>query len=92
MATSATTFANMNDMDKRGMVLNSAFAVSGAFVFAGHLAYTMAFPGGSAYILPMIVGKLIAGVLSVILAIFISKRNLTEEKIDAAAQISDKNP
>jgi ethanolamine transporter EutH len=40
----------------------------------------------------MIVGKLVAGVLSVVLAIFISKRTLKEEKVDGEAQISDKNP
>ena len=92
VATNATTFGNMDQMNKRGMVLNSAFAVSGAFVFAAHLAFTMAFPGGSAYILPMIVGKLIAGVLSVFLGILISKRNLKEEKIDQEADISVKSP
>lgn len=92
LATNATTFANMDQMNKRGMVLNSAFAVSGAFVFAAHLAFTMAFPGGNAYILPMIVGKLTAGVLAVILAIFISKRTLTDEKVESVAHISDKNP
>ena len=82
----------MDRMNKRGMVLNSAFAVSGAFVFAAHLAFTMAFPGGGAYILPMIVGKLTAGVLSVILAIFISRRTLTDEKVESTEHISDKNP
>lgn len=92
LATNATTFANMDQMNKRGMVLNSAFSVSGAFVFAAHLAFTIAFPGGGAYILPLIVGKLVAGVLSVVLAIFISKRTLKEEKVDEAAEISDKNP
>lgn len=81
LATNATTFGNMDRMDKRGMVLNSAFAVSGAFVFAAHLAFTMAFEGGAAYVLPMIVGKLTAGVLSVLLGIFISKRSFKEEKI-----------
>jgi len=92
LATNATTFANMDQMNGRGMVLNSAFAVSGAFVFAAHLAFTMAFPGGSAYILPMIIGKLVAGVLSVILGIFISKRSLKEEKVYADTNIDVKNP
>ena len=62
----------MNDMDKKGAMLNSAFAMAGAFTFAGHLAYTMA--RDSDYILPMIVGKLISGVSAVVLANIIYNR------------------
>lgn len=76
LATNATTFGMMNQMDKKGAMLNSAFAMAGAFTFAGHLAYTMA--RDTDYILPMIVGKLVAGVTSVIVAVFIYKR--TEKK------------
>lgn len=72
LATNATTFEMMNRMDKKGAMLNSAFAMAGAFTFAGHLAYTMA--RDTDYILPMIVGKLVAGVSSVIVAIFIYNR------------------
>jgi ethanolamine transporter len=76
LATNATTFEMMNSMDKKGAMLNSAFAMAGAFTFAGHLAYTMA--RDTDYILPMIVGKLISGISSVLLAIIIYKR--TEKK------------
>lgn len=72
LATNATTFGMMNDMDKKGAMLNSAFAMAGAFTFAGHLAYTMARDVN--YILPMIVGKLVAGVCSVLVAVVIYKR------------------
>lgn len=72
LATNATTFGMMNDMDKKGAMLNSAFAMAGAFTFAGHLAYTMA--RDVDYILPMIVGKLVSGVCSVLVAIVIYKR------------------
>ena len=68
LATSATTFGMMNDMNKKGMMVNSAFSVSGAFTFCSHMAFTMAFPGGEAYLLPVIVGKLISGVTALILA------------------------
>lgn len=68
LATSATTFAMMNDMNKKGMMVNSAFAVSGAFTFCSHMAFTMAFPGGEDYLLPMIVGKLISGFAALALA------------------------
>ena len=76
LATNATTFEMMNSMDKKGAMLNSAFAMAGAFTFAGHLAYTMA--RDTDYILPMIVGKLISGISAVLLAIIIYKR--TEKK------------
>lgn len=73
-ATSMTTFGLLKDMDKKGVLLNAAFAVSGAFTFAGHLAFTMAFD--ASYIPSMIVGKLTAGILAVILANLLSKRLL----------------
>ena len=70
LATNATTFGMMKDMDDRGVILNSAFAVSAAFTFAGHLAYTLAFmpPKGAECLGAVIVGKLVAGVASVVLA------------------------
>lgn len=73
LATSVTTFELMKKMDDKGMVLNSAFAVSAAFTFAGHLAFTMAFD--SEFILPMIVGKLVAGFTSLFVAVFMYNRN-----------------
>ncbi len=73
LATSLTTFDMMKDMDRKGVVLNSAFAISAAFTFAGHLAYTMA--GDADCIVPMIIGKLISGVTALILAVIIYKRN-----------------
>ena len=72
MATSVTTFGMIKDMDDRGIVYNAAFAISGAFTFAGHLAFTMAFDG--TYILPMIVGKLTAGVTSVLAAVLVCRK------------------
>ena len=42
LITNATTFSSMERMNKKGVVLNSAFAVSAAFVFGSHLALTMA--------------------------------------------------
>lgn len=71
MVTNATTFGVMDKMDKKGTVLNSAFAVSAAFVFGSHLAFTMAFD--NSYILPMIVGKIVSGVCAIILALVLYK-------------------
>jgi uncharacterized membrane protein YeiH len=54
-----------------------AFTVSGAFVAAGHLAFTLAFD--QRYIFPMIVGKLISGITAVVVAVFIYKRIYAKE-------------
>lgn len=77
LASSSATFGMAEKMDKKGIVLNSAFAVSGAFVLGSHLAFTMAFD--STYILPVIAGKLIAGVLALALAVLVYKRTNNEK-------------
>lgn len=82
LASSSATFGMMKVMDQRGCILNAAFAVSGAFVFAGHLAFTVAFD--AAYVPAMVVGKLVAGVLALLVAIFISSRTLKPEKSTAS--------
>lgn len=78
LVTNASTFGVMEQMNKKGTVLNSAFAVSAAFVFGSHLAFTMAFDPD--YVLPMTVGKLLSGVCAVVLACL-----LYREKEDATA-------
>ena len=66
LVTNASTFGVMEKMDRKGVVLNAAFAVSASFVFGSHLAFTMVFD--SAYVAPMVVGKLISGICAVVLA------------------------
>jgi ethanolamine transporter len=73
LAANITAINMMNDMDDKGLTLNAAFAVSAACVFADHLAYTLAFDAD--YLAAMMVGKLIAGVLSVVAAAYIYRRN-----------------
>ena len=72
LATNVTTFSMMKDMDDKGVVLNSAFAVSAAFTFAGHLAFTLSF--NEDYLPAVIVGKLVAGVCAVLVAQIIYTR------------------
>ncbi len=81
LATSATAFGMMNRMNKKGMMINSAFAVSGAFTFCSHMAFTMAYPGGEEYLLPVIVGKIVSGACAVVLA-FLLYGKLSGEKED----------
>ncbi len=68
VASNVLTFEKMNDMDKKGIVLNSAFAVSAGFLFAGHLAFTLAFDAD--FLISVIIGKLVAGISALIVANF----------------------
>ena len=72
IASNVSTFELMNDMDKKGAFLNSAFAVSTAFILGDQLAFTMAFD--SNYLLPMLIGKITAGILALLFAIIIYKK------------------
>lgn len=66
------TFGIMEKMDRKGIILNSAFIISAAFTFGSHLAFTMAFD--KTYVLSMIIGKLISGICAVIVASFIVRK------------------
>ena len=72
LANNIPMFGMMADMDKRGKVINVAFAVSAAFVFGDHLGFTAGFD--SAMIFPMIVGKLVGGVAGVAVAMLITRK------------------
>lgn len=69
LVSSGPTFGLMYKMDEKGVVLNSAFSVSAAFVFGSHLAFTMALDED--YIPAMMVGKLVAGVLAIFVANYV---------------------
>lgn len=68
----------MYKMDEKGVVLNSAFSVSAAFVFGSHLAFTMAFD--AEYVSAMMIGKLIAGVLAIFVANYVYERGANREE------------
>ena len=72
LATSVTTFSLMEKMDRKGIVLNTAFLVSAGFVFTDHMAFTMAYLPD--YLPAMIVGKLTAAVLSLVIAVPVCKK------------------
>lgn len=78
LVTNVSTFEMMNHMNKKGVVLNAAFAVSASFVLASHLAFTTAYD--SAYVTPMIVGKLTAGALALLLAAVVYPLYAKKEK------------
>ena len=63
LANNIPMFQMMGDMDRRGKIINVAFAVSAAFVFGDHLGFTAGFDADM--IFPMIVGKRVGGVTAV---------------------------
>ncbi len=72
LANSIATFGMVKDMDRRGKVVNIAFAVSAAFVFGDHLGFTAGF---APQMLPaVIVGKLAGGVSAVAVALWLTRQ------------------
>ena len=71
LANSIATLQMVKDMDKRGKVVNIAFAVSAAFVFGDHLGFTAGF---APEMLPaMILGKLAGGIVAVAVALWLTR-------------------
>ena len=75
LANSIATFGMVKDMNRRGKVVNIAFAVSAAFVFGDHLGFTAGF--APEIIGPMVVGKLVGGVSAIAVAMWLTGK---EEK------------
>ena len=73
LANSIATFGMVKEMDKRGKIVNIAFAVSAAFVFGDHLGFTAGF---APRMLPaMIVGKLAGGISAVAVALWLTRKD-----------------
>ena len=73
LANSIATFGMVKDMDRRGKVVNIAFAVSAAFVFGDHLGFTAGF--APTMIPAMIVGKLLGGISAVVVALWLTRKD-----------------
>ena len=71
LANSIPMFGMMKDMDKRGKVINVAFAVSAAFVFGDHLGFTAGF--APQILFPVIAAKLTAGITAVLAAMLLTR-------------------
>ena len=72
LANSIATFGMVKNMDRRGKVVNIAFAVSAAFVFGDHLGFTAGF--APEMLLSMIVGKLVGGITAVAVALWLTRK------------------
>ncbi len=85
MGNSVTTFESVDDMDERGVILNSAFAVSASFVFIDHLAFTLSF--NDSYVPAMIVAKLLSGVCAVAFACLFLKIKKGREDLSLSTSL-----
>lgn len=72
LANSIATFGMVREMDRRGKVVNIAFAVSAAFVFGDHLGFAAGF--APEMLIPMILGKLAGGVGAVAVALLLTRK------------------
>ena len=86
LANNIAMFNIMGDVNPKGKLLNVAFAVSAAFVFGDHLGFTAGV--NQDMILPMIIGKLVAGVTAFIVANALSGKLL--EKVDESLKAQAK--
>ena len=72
LANSIATFEMMKNMDRRGKVVNVAFAVSAAFVFGDHMGFTAGF--APEMLSAVIAGKLAGGVSAVVVALLLTRK------------------
>lgn len=79
LVSNTPTLGIMGQMDRKGVVVNAAFAVSAAFMFGAHLAFTMAID--STYVLPMIISKLLSGLCALALALVLYKDSKKAEAV-----------
>lgn len=73
LANSIATMESADRMNRKGRVLNLAFAVSAAFVFGDHLAFTLSY--NDEHILAVIAGKLVAGITALVVASALYKKS-----------------
>lgn len=73
LANSIPVFSMLEKMDKKGRILNMAFAVSAGYALGDHLAFVLSYD--RSYALPMVLGKLIGGISSIALGLLICKKH-----------------
>lgn len=83
LANNIPMFNIMKDMNIQAKIINSAFAVSSAFTFGDHMAFTIGYASGKyrGMIFPMIIAKLIGGITAIIIAYFVSKIEVKNNNI-----------
>ena len=81
LASSAPTFGLMDEMSEKGIIVNSAFTISGAFIVGSHMAFTLAFSADC--LAAVLIGKFLAGIAAIVVAVWISNR----QKLDLCVEL-----
>ena len=79
LASSLPMFGVYHEMNWKGKMINGAFAVSGAYVFGGQLGYVSSVAPEA--VNAFVVGKLVAGIASIMAAIYLIRLELKGEGI-----------
>jgi ethanolamine transporter len=69
-------FSQLSEMGEREKILNVSYSVCAAFVIGDHLAFTAA--NAPELIAPMMVSKLVAGLIAVALALLFTRKMKSE--------------
>ena len=83
LANSVPVYTMMKDMKKKGIIVNTAWLVPATAALGDHLGFTAGVQPDM--ITPVVVGKLTAGVIAIILALFVC-RNMTEPETSSDEQ------
>lgn len=83
MANAIPTFGLMSKMDKRGIFINTAWAISAMAILGDHLGFTAGV--APEMITPMIIGKFAAAITATILAYVIARKRYPAHVESAAA-------
>ncbi|MFP1647594.1 ethanolamine utilization protein EutH [Enterococcus mundtii] len=87
LANNIPMFQMLKDMDRRGKIINVAFAVSASFILGDHLGFTAGV--AKEMIFPMMVGKIVGGITAIFVAVFMANRLLGKEnEVTATEQIT----
>ncbi|MGT2948052.1 ethanolamine utilization protein EutH [Streptococcus devriesei] len=79
LANNIAMFQTMKDMDKRGKIINVAFAVCASFTFGDHLGFTAGV--APKLVVPMIVSKLIGGIVGIVIALAVVNKQFPENDL-----------
>ncbi len=89
MANAIPTFGLMSKMDRRGIFINTAWAVSAMAILGDHLGFTAGV--APEMITPMIIGKLVAALTATVLAYIIATKRypIHDEQAEGSAHQSE---
>lgn len=73
LANSVSVFVMTKDMDKRGVIINTAWVVTASAVLGDHLGFTASVEPDM--ILAMVVTKVSAGIIAVLLAMYMTRKD-----------------